>query len=133
MKLIKLALRNLLRQKRRSILLGSAIAFGILFITLINGFTGSFIENVGENFSHLLAGHIFIDGVEMDKWAGETPWDLASFEVTSGNHVFEWLYTKDQGIVSGSDCVWIDYIIFPPLDKCTQPDVKNSNLINRHR
>ncbi|MCK5157369.1 MAG: ABC transporter permease, partial [Spirochaetales bacterium] len=64
MKLIKLALRNLLRQKRRSILLGSAIAFGILFITLINGFTGSFIENVGENFSHLLAGHIFIDGVE---------------------------------------------------------------------
>jgi putative ABC transport system permease protein len=63
-KLIKLALRNLLRQKRRSILLGSAIAFGILFITLINGFTGSFIENVGENFSHLMAGHIFIDGVE---------------------------------------------------------------------
>ncbi|MBL7005771.1 MAG: ABC transporter permease [Spirochaetia bacterium] len=64
MKLIRLALRNLLRQKRRSILLGSAIAFGILFITLINGFTGSFIENVGENFSNLMAGHIFIDGVE---------------------------------------------------------------------
>jgi putative ABC transport system permease protein len=63
-KLVKLALRNLLRQKRRSILLGSAIAFGILFITLINSFTGSFIENVGENFSHLMAGHIFIDGVE---------------------------------------------------------------------
>ena len=64
MKLINLALRNLLRQKRRSTLLGSAIAFGILFITLINGFTGSFIENVGENFSNLMAGHIFIDGVE---------------------------------------------------------------------
>ena len=64
MKLVKLALRNLLRQKRRSALLGSAIAFGILFITLINGFTGSFTENVGENFSNLLAGHIFIDGVE---------------------------------------------------------------------
>jgi putative ABC transport system permease protein len=64
MKLVRLAARNLLRQKRRSILLGSAIAFGILFVTLINGFTGSFIENVGENFSHLLAGHIFIDGVE---------------------------------------------------------------------
>ncbi|MEW5817264.1 MAG: FtsX-like permease family protein, partial [Spirochaetota bacterium] len=27
-------------------------------------FTGSFIVNVGENFSHLLAGHIFIDGHE---------------------------------------------------------------------
>ncbi len=64
MNLIKLALRNLSRQKRRSILLGSAIAFGILFILLIQGFTGSFVENVGENFSHLLAGHIFIEGVE---------------------------------------------------------------------
>jgi putative ABC transport system permease protein len=60
----RLAARNLLRQKRRSILLGSAIAFGVLFITLINGFTGSFVKNVGENFSHLLAGHIFVDGVE---------------------------------------------------------------------
>lgn len=64
MNFANLAMRNLSRQKRRSILLGSAIAFGILFITLINGFTGSFVTNVGENFSHLLAGHIFLEGVE---------------------------------------------------------------------
>lgn len=67
MKFLRLALRNLFRQKRRSILLTLAIAFGILFVTLINGFTGSFIENVGENFSNILAGHIFIDGVEKSK------------------------------------------------------------------
>jgi len=71
MKLIRLAAKNLLRQKRRSILLGSAIAFGILFVTLINGFTGSFIKNVGENFSNLLAGHIFIDGVEKSETGKE--------------------------------------------------------------
>ena len=64
MNTLKIALRNLNRQKKRTFLLGGAIAFGILIITLINGFTGSFVENVGENFSHLLAGHIFIDGVE---------------------------------------------------------------------
>jgi putative ABC transport system permease protein len=64
MKLVKIALRNLNRQKKRTFLLGGAIAFGMLIITMINGFTGSFVENVGQNFSHLLAGHIFIDGVE---------------------------------------------------------------------
>jgi len=59
-----MALRNLGRQKKRTFLLGGAIAFGLLIVTLLNGFAGSFIENVGENFSHLFAGHIFIDGVE---------------------------------------------------------------------
>ncbi|MDC7227378.1 MAG: FtsX-like permease family protein [Spirochaetales bacterium] len=61
---VKIAFRNLTRQKKRTILLAAAIAFGIYIITMINGFTGSFIENVSENFSNLLAGHIFIEGVE---------------------------------------------------------------------
>ena len=60
----RIALRNLNRQKKRSFLLGGAIAFGILIVTLIDGFTGSFVHNVDENFSHLLAGHIFITGYE---------------------------------------------------------------------
>jgi putative ABC transport system permease protein len=64
MKKVLIALRNLNRQKKRTILLGGAIAFGMLIVTIINGFTGSFVKNVGENFSQLLAGHIFIDGVE---------------------------------------------------------------------
>jgi putative ABC transport system permease protein len=46
------------------LLLGGAIAFGITIVTLINGFAGSFVENVSENFSNILAGHIFIEGVE---------------------------------------------------------------------
>jgi putative ABC transport system permease protein len=59
-KMILIALRNLNRQKRRTYLLGGAIAFGITIVTLINGFAGSFVENVSENFSQLLAGHIFV-------------------------------------------------------------------------
>lgn len=64
MKMILVALRNLNRQKRRTYLLGGAIAFGIAIVTLINGFAGSFVENVSENFSQLLAGHIFVAGRE---------------------------------------------------------------------
>lgn len=64
MQTFKLALRNLTRQKRRTILLGSAIAFGIMIVTIINGFAGAFIVNISENFANLAAGHIFIQGVE---------------------------------------------------------------------
>lgn len=64
MKTILIAFRNLNRQKKRSFLLGGAIGIGILVITLINGFTGSFVTNVSENFSHLLGGQIFIDGFQ---------------------------------------------------------------------
>ena len=61
---IKIALRNLNRQKKRSFLLGGAIAFGIFIISMINGFTGSFVSNAGENFSQLMGGHIFVEGNE---------------------------------------------------------------------
>ena len=61
---IKLALRNLTRQKKRSILLASAVAFGILIVTVINGFAAAFVQNVSENFANLEAGHVFVEGVE---------------------------------------------------------------------
>jgi putative ABC transport system permease protein len=64
MQYILIALRNLSRQRRRTLMLGGAIAFGIFIVTLINGFAGSFVQNVGENFSQLFAGHIFVEGVE---------------------------------------------------------------------
>jgi len=64
MELIKLALRNLSRQKKRTFLLGGAIAFGLMIVTVINGFVGAFVSNISENFANLAAGHVFIQGVE---------------------------------------------------------------------
>lgn len=61
---VQLAVRNLSRQKRRTATLIVAIAFCVMIVSLINGFTGSFIENVSENFSQILAGHIFVQGFE---------------------------------------------------------------------
>jgi putative ABC transport system permease protein len=64
METIKLALRNLSRQKKRTLMLGGAIAFGIMIVTIINGFVGAFVSNISENFANLAAGHVFIQGVE---------------------------------------------------------------------
>jgi putative ABC transport system permease protein len=64
MEIIKLALRNLSRQKKRTLLLGGAIAFGLMIVTIINGFVGAFKDNISENFANLVAGHVFVEGVE---------------------------------------------------------------------
>jgi|GEM_PF-665096 len=57
----------------------------------------------------------YIDNTLMGAYSGEVPWTEISFPVTAGNHTFRWVYIKDSGAVSGSDCAWIDYIVFPPM------------------
>lgn len=61
---MKVAFRNISRQKKRSCLLAGAIAFGMLVITLINALTGGVVGNIRDNFSHALGGHVFITGRE---------------------------------------------------------------------
>ena len=55
----------------------------------------------------------YIDGVQKAEWSGEEAWGQETFPVTAGNHIFKWTYSKDVSVLSGSDCGWIDYIVFP--------------------
>ena len=71
-------------------------------------------ENVGSqtgNYYDYLA--FYIDGVEQEKWAGEIDWSLSSFDLEAGNHNLKWTFIKDQGVTSGQDAVWIDFIVMP--------------------
>ncbi|MBN2461898.1 MAG: hypothetical protein JXB60_09865, partial [Candidatus Cloacimonetes bacterium] len=56
----------------------------------------------------------YIDNNEMGAWSGEQGWSGESYPVDTGEHTFKWVYEKDGSVSSGSDCGWIDYIIFPP-------------------
>ena len=56
----------------------------------------------------------YIDGVQQGQWSGTVDWGQVSYQVTTGAHTFTWTYDKDVPFQSGSDCVWVDYIIFPP-------------------
>jgi len=49
--------------------------------------------------------------------------------VTTGFHTFEWYYAKDASNSAGSDCAWIDYIIFPPMTfkGVSVPEISNNN------
>lgn len=64
MVLPRIALRNLCRQKRRSFLLGGALAFGMFILVVVNGIAGGLVSNLQRNFSDLVSGHIFITQVE---------------------------------------------------------------------
>jgi len=62
----KIALRNLSRQKRRSILLGGALAFGMFILVVVNGVTGGLVSSLQKNFSNMISGHIFFLQVQKD-------------------------------------------------------------------
>jgi hypothetical protein len=62
----------------------------------------------------------YVDHVLFGQWSGQTGWTHARFDVEAGNHTFIWLYTKDLYNSSGSDCAWLDYIIFPPVETPSQ-------------
>ena len=74
-----------------------------------------------------------INNIEMDKWAGDVDWSIESYPVNYGVNTFEWKYIKDQGVVSGDDAAWIDYIVFPPLvsvNECSTGDLNQDNSVN---
>lgn len=55
----------------------------------------------------------YIDSTEKEVWSGDVDWAQAEYAVTPGVHTFKWAYSKDGSQNSGSDCAWIDKIIFP--------------------
>ena len=63
--------------------------------------------------------YFFIDGVEQGEWSGEVSWGEERFTLTSGQHELAWNYEKDAYVNSGSDCAWLDNIIFPPAETIT--------------
>lgn len=54
-----------------------------------------------------------INGTEMGSWSGIQDWAQMSYPVTAGSNTFSWKYSKDNSVSTGSDCGWIDDIIFP--------------------
>ena len=63
--------------------------------------------------------YFFIDGIEQDEWSGEVSWGEDRYTLMPGQHELAWIYEKDVYVASGSDCAWIDYIVFPPAETIT--------------
>ena len=73
----------------------------------------SFYKKVSSetNWDYL---RFYINGAEQGEWAGTIAWSQETYSVSAGTDVeFKWSYEKDGSVSSGSDCAWIDEIIFP--------------------
>jgi hypothetical protein len=54
-----------------------------------------------------------IDGQTKGEWSGIIGWTRAVFPVEAGAHTYLWIYSKDNWGSAGSDCAYIDAILFP--------------------
>lgn len=55
----------------------------------------------------------YIDGQLRQSWSGIWSWREARHAVEAGTHKLLWRYSKDDNGNGGSDCAWIDDIVFP--------------------
>ncbi|MCY4374104.1 MAG: ABC transporter permease [Spirochaetaceae bacterium] len=63
--LFRIAFRNTGRQKKRSVLLAGAIAFGVVVVTILNGFTGGVSRNIEGALTDMIGGHVYVSGTEL--------------------------------------------------------------------
>lgn len=72
----------------------------------------SFARKVSsENNCDILSFHI--DGNILGEWSGEESWEVMTFDIEAGQHTLLWSYEKDVNVSTGSDCGWVDDIVFP--------------------
>ena len=105
-KIIKLALRNLTRQKRRNAILAIAIAFGFFVVTMIDGLTTGMVGNLEDMVTQVAGGTVLIGGYE------KIPPELEGQKGTVVNIVREKDYIKN--LVEKND---IDYKYFSRFTK----------------
>lgn len=65
----------------------------------------------------------YIDGNQMEEQSGTVAWSQASFPVTAGTHTYKFSYSKDYSQASGSDCAWVDNILFPGIGTMVVEDI----------
>ena len=76
MNILKIAFRNLNRQKRRSMLLVIAIVFAFLIVTLIDGLSAGARKSLEYQIAKIIGGHVYVTGAE--KAADKTEDDKAN-------------------------------------------------------
>ena len=60
--------------------------------------------------------YFYIDGEEQtlpSGNSGEVDWTYAAYAVAAGSHTYKFAYVKDYSTTSGSDCAWVDDVVFP--------------------
>jgi hypothetical protein len=95
---------------------GSSTSMSVSKLILQSGSITFWKKVSSETTYDKLSFHI--NGLLMGEWSGNLEdWSQVSFPVSAGNNLFMWKYTKDGGGSVGSDCAWVDDIVFPSTNE----------------
>ena len=65
-----------------------------------------------QNYDKL---NLYVDGSFVTSISGSTNWTTYTRTISAeGSHTVEWRYTKDGSASSGSDCGWVDDVVWTP-------------------
>jgi hypothetical protein len=53
----------------------------------------------------------YIDGAEISRISGIVDWIKVTDSLAAGDHLLEWVYSKDGSISTDYDCGWIDDVV----------------------
>lgn len=59
----------------------------------------------------------YLGGTLRDRISGEGVWREESYEVPPGRHTLRWRYVKDEAVIEGADCGWLDRVVYRPEDR----------------
>jgi hypothetical protein len=106
-------------------------AFSI-YIDVLTNDSISFYRKVSSenNYDYL---NFYIDNNKAGRWAGVKSWARVSYAITPGHHLLRWEYVKDQSTASGSDCAWVDFIVFPAIQSFVGVDEPKISIISDFR
>ncbi|MCF8297735.1 MAG: T9SS type A sorting domain-containing protein [Saprospiraceae bacterium] len=82
-------------------------------------------DSYGNDYDYL---EFKIDNTSIARWDGIDNWSREVFHVSKGQHTFKWIYAKDNYYSEGSDCAWIDYIVFPQNSLLSTVKTLNNDL-----
>ena len=74
---------------------------------------------------------IFVDGTEIANISGEQDWTQKTIQIMGdGTHTVVWMYSKDDSESRGSDCGWVDQVVWRRCFTLTYTNLKGATHTN---
>jgi hypothetical protein len=62
-----------------------------------------------QNYDYL---NVYLDATRLDRISGIQAWAPKTVSVPAGIHSIKWTYSKDSSVSEGSDCGWVDKVVY---------------------
>jgi hypothetical protein len=71
----------------------------------------SFYWKVSSQLDHDFLD-FYVDTVRSARISGNVDWQKKTFSIPPGSHTLKWVYVKDSSGSAGSDCGWLDWVVY---------------------